>query len=544
MECKNYSENQVVLKDATHFVHKLKELNIKEGIFVANRGFTTDAAKTLGNEKVIMIQSLRELAELGNNYNYSSSGRSQNNNRDNKPSMDYYKILGISPNASQEVIKWVKDGLVRKWHPDNHPNEDPRIYNQKMQEINEAYEILSDPVKRKEYDEQFFDTNEEVQNGAQKQDYGRDGNPFSNDFKEDESRERGSEHIKNSPITKEIIDRRKKIILISIAGLVIMAGIYFAITNGMTSTQQKAPLTSDQSSNSINKQDSVTKVDQVNPAVSVSSILANTTMTLRSSANPTAEGNSITITADLTTTDFSTPKIMKPIGIVQFNVDGTNFRARVNLSNGQASFTIPSITAGSHTIEARYLGDNNFAPSKGILSQTVEAKIKLTTLLDDSFNNGYSGWTLFGTRTKPITLAFDLNQGQPSPSIMISYTTQSSSFLADQPFEDAGIQKTADISTWNHRGPLVLSFEYRAKSSEPRFAKMNVLILDGNTGNTIFTKNTNFEEGDTGWRTFSAEISSAALNVSSIKIIMWFNDVGRTSANWYDNIKLQASTNS
>ena len=65
--------------------------------------------------------------------------------------IDYYKILGIDKNASQEDIKKAIKKLARKHHPDLNPN-DPNAQ-QRFQEINEANEVLSDPEKRKKYDQ-------------------------------------------------------------------------------------------------------------------------------------------------------------------------------------------------------------------------------------------------------------------------------------------------------------------------------------------------------------------------------------------------------
>lgn len=65
--------------------------------------------------------------------------------------IDYYNILGVSKDASQEDIKKAFKKLARKYHPDLNPN-DPEAH-RKFQEINEANEVLSDPEKRKKYDE-------------------------------------------------------------------------------------------------------------------------------------------------------------------------------------------------------------------------------------------------------------------------------------------------------------------------------------------------------------------------------------------------------
>lgn len=65
-------------------------------------------------------------------------------------SKDYYEILGVDRNASQEEIKRAFRQLAKKYHPDANPN-DPNA-EAKFKEINEAYEVLSDPVKRSNYD--------------------------------------------------------------------------------------------------------------------------------------------------------------------------------------------------------------------------------------------------------------------------------------------------------------------------------------------------------------------------------------------------------
>lgn len=65
--------------------------------------------------------------------------------------IDYYKILGISKDATQEDIKKAYRKLARKYHPDL--NKDNPNAQEKFQEINEANEVLSNPEKRKRYDE-------------------------------------------------------------------------------------------------------------------------------------------------------------------------------------------------------------------------------------------------------------------------------------------------------------------------------------------------------------------------------------------------------
>jgi curved DNA-binding protein CbpA len=67
-----------------------------------------------------------------------------------KSERDYYEVLGIAPSASTETIREAYRKLAFQCHPDRHQESEEA--NKKMQEINEAYAILSDPIKRREYD--------------------------------------------------------------------------------------------------------------------------------------------------------------------------------------------------------------------------------------------------------------------------------------------------------------------------------------------------------------------------------------------------------
>lgn len=67
------------------------------------------------------------------------------------PAKDFYEILGVSRTASLEEIKKAYKKLAIKWHPDKNPDK-PAEATEMFKAIGEAYETLSDPVKRREYD--------------------------------------------------------------------------------------------------------------------------------------------------------------------------------------------------------------------------------------------------------------------------------------------------------------------------------------------------------------------------------------------------------
>ena len=65
---------------------------------------------------------------------------------------DYYAILGVARTADTKAIRSAYRALARTYHPDAHPA-DPKAAEARFKEVNEAYEVLSDPEKRSRYDQ-------------------------------------------------------------------------------------------------------------------------------------------------------------------------------------------------------------------------------------------------------------------------------------------------------------------------------------------------------------------------------------------------------
>ncbi len=82
---------------------------------------------------------------------------------------DYYQILGLNKSASQEDIKKAYRKLARKYHPDVNPED--KAAGEKFREINEAHEVLSDPEKRKKYDQFGSKWQQYEQSGGKPEDF-------------------------------------------------------------------------------------------------------------------------------------------------------------------------------------------------------------------------------------------------------------------------------------------------------------------------------------------------------------------------------------
>src|SRR5215831_19372557 len=99
---------------------------------------------------------------------------------------DYYQILGVNKNATEDEIKKAYRKLARQYHPDLNPND--KEAHKKFQQINEANEVLSDAEKRKKYDQYGKDWKhaEQFEQAAhsRRQSSEQWGQPFTGNFDE------------------------------------------------------------------------------------------------------------------------------------------------------------------------------------------------------------------------------------------------------------------------------------------------------------------------------------------------------------------------
>ena len=131
-----------------------------------------------------------------------------------------------------------------------------------------------------------------------------------------------------------------------------------------------------------------------------------TTVSLTSSANPVAPGQPVTLTATVAT---GATMPFPPLGVVTF-LDGTApLGMPVALVNGTATFSTAALSAGVHSVSARYSGDSNFSASTSLpLILTVATPAATTTTLTSTGNPARSG--------RPVTFTATVTPGTGSAS--------------------------------------------------------------------------------------------------------------------------------
>src|SRR5579875_1620579 len=90
---------------------------------------------------------------------------------------DYYKTLGLTRGATEAEIKSTYRKLARKYHPDVNPGN--KEAERRFKEINEAYQVLGDPEKRKKYDELGADWQRGASEDELRRRYAQQGGPSS-----------------------------------------------------------------------------------------------------------------------------------------------------------------------------------------------------------------------------------------------------------------------------------------------------------------------------------------------------------------------------
>jgi subtilase family serine protease len=175
------------------------------------------------------------------------------------------------------------------------------------------------------------------------------------------------------------------------------------------------------------------------PTTSASSLTASTTtLTAASSSPASGASDAITITVASSSTSLTTT----PTGTLTITVDGTEETSSLALSNGSASYSFSSTTAGSHVIEATYSGDTTYAGSTG---SAVVAVGSSTSSSSGSFTLAATNLTVSAGSSGTSTITITPKNGYTG-TIGWSVSTDSSLSNACYSLSDATVSGTSAVT--------------------------------------------------------------------------------------------------
>ena len=158
--------------------------------------------------------------------------------------------------------------------------------------------------------------------------------------------------------------------------------------------------------------------------------------------------------------------------------------------------------------------------------------------VNDTFAGSLDGWTYWGY-TSDYVLRQDSSAGRPSPSAFISM---------DRFNVFSGMSKIVDISSMQDGQNLTLSYDYRASSlwSYGTVTNSYLRVLDADTGeHLLFAAPAYGGVRDTGWRSYSTDLTDETSGFDRIEIVLGFHDSWIASwnqSNWYDNVRVYAAS--
>ena len=141
---------------------------------------------------------------------------------------NYYDILNVPNTANEDQIKQAYRALAMKYHPDKNP--DNKIAEEKFKRISEAYSVLSDPQKRRDYD---LSMSSPFSSSGRTYTHDQNTNPFGEDFFSYQWRQNRRDAQYENKREKEKISRTEAFkilirgIILTIAGLLLFKSVIF-----------------------------------------------------------------------------------------------------------------------------------------------------------------------------------------------------------------------------------------------------------------------------------------------------------------------------